>query len=262
MVGGRAEEGREDTMGRSGRGSRRALEALGLAALLAACGDCPGPQAAAPGDLAALDRAVASHPDDPDVLRRRGRLLAERGEAARAEEDLRAAAELQARKAAAAGAPAPPVGRDLAAEAAALLARAAEAGAPPPARDFLALGKELWDGGERERAAALWQAGIERHPGDATLARNLAYARYAAGDLAAAERLYRRAAELAPDSAAIQTDLAWALLGLGRRDDVRAICLRVLAREPGNEAARALLVRLEPAGSGPSSPTPRARPGR
>jgi tetratricopeptide (TPR) repeat protein len=180
---------------------------------LTACSPA-GPADRELGLRAAADRSVSRFPGDADQLVRRGRLL---------------------------------LGMGKTDEAAADFQRALEA-SPSPGR-FAELGKEVWDAGRPEPALVLWEKGLERFPSDFGLLRNSGLAYYQKGDLARAAERYRSAAEGDPSSLVARTDLAWALLGLGRIAEARSTCSSVLARDPGNSAAKAVLSRIEGQGT-------------
>jgi Flp pilus assembly protein TadD len=71
--------------------------------------------------------------------------------------------------------------------------------------------------------------------------RNVARCRYDLADFEGAVRDYRKLAAALPADGMARTDLAWALLRAGRLDEARSICEAVLARDPGNAGARAIL---------------------
>jgi Flp pilus assembly protein TadD len=182
-----------------------------LLALALSAGE-PSPPPASRRALALLQKAVAAHPDDPDVLTRYARVLGELGlepEARRASEE---AARLRPR---------------------------------PGLEQALALGKAAWDRGEA--LPAMWEEAMARFTVDARLPRNLGFARYSRGEHEAAERLYRRALELAPGDPGIRADLAWALLAQGRHDEARSLAESVLLERPDDAGAQGVVARTAPA---------------
>jgi Flp pilus assembly protein TadD len=68
---------------------------------------------------------------------------------------------------------------------------------------------------------------------------------FAAGQMTDAIRHLRRAAQLAPNSSIIQSDLGGALAQAGMRDDALTHIRAALALDPENAAARENLARLQ-----------------
>jgi Tfp pilus assembly protein PilF len=86
-----------------------------------------------------------------------------------------------------------------------------------PAESGLRFAASLEEAGRPSEAAALYRRLLDDDPGSALLWTGLGNAEAAAGDAAAAETAYRRALELAPESADAANNLAWLLLAEGSR---------------------------------------------
>jgi hypothetical protein len=113
-----------------------------------------------------------------------------------------------------------------------------------PAECFRA-GNRFWRAGDKADAMRIWEAAAKRYPRDSSFPRNIAFGLYSQGDYSGSIRAYRRALAIAPNEISIQTDFAWALLAAKRLDEARSLCLEVLAREPGNTAAKSVLSRIK-----------------
>jgi tetratricopeptide (TPR) repeat protein len=112
------------------------------------------------------------------------------------------------------------------------------------ARECYEAGKRIWDLGGKAPALTIWEQAGLRYPEEAWLIRNVGRARYDLADFEGAARDYRKALDLSPGDNGIRTDLAWALLAASQINEARQLCLEVLAEDPSNEAARAILARL------------------
>ena len=113
------------------------------------------------------------------------------------------------------------------------------------AEHFYRVGKSLWDAGDKAAALQVWAAGAAALPREPSLHRNAGLSRYDLGDYAGAAQDLSRAVELAPDDSVAKTDLAWAYLKLGRLAEARSLSLEVLRVRPNDEAATAILARVE-----------------
>ncbi|MEX2202158.1 MAG: tetratricopeptide repeat protein [Dongiaceae bacterium] len=134
--------------------------------------------------------------------------------------------------------------------------RRAEAGDWPTAHQdvdaLLALGQDdaaaiglatmiLARSGETERAIAQLRAAVDRMPGDASLAGNLANALFETGAHREALEWHNRAIAINPESAGLQFNRALALRALGEREQGMAALRQVLRLEPGHDRARRML---------------------
>jgi tetratricopeptide (TPR) repeat protein len=119
----------------------------------------------------------------------------------------------------------------------------ARAGAPEPENAVRchSRAQAFWDAGDKRAALEAWKECARRFPAQKVFLRNVARCRYDLGDFEGAVRDYRELAAALPADLVARTDLAWALLRAGRLEEARSVCAAVLARDPGNAAARAIL---------------------
>jgi tetratricopeptide (TPR) repeat protein len=90
--------------------------------------------------------------------------------------------------------------------------------------------------GNHPEAAAAYSAILDAWPDSFGALMGLGNARYAEGDLAAAEASFRQAVELRPSQPEGWNNLAYALAGQGRQDEAIEAARKAVRLSPGNEA--------------------------
>ncbi|HEY5723092.1 MAG TPA: sulfotransferase [Allosphingosinicella sp.] len=190
------------------------------------------------------ERALADHPDSPDLLQLLGMITCQLGDLGEGAALLRRALELE---------PAKVATRQALATALLALGRADEAealcrpaGDQPPDTALLRLRGYILQTQERFAEAAECYAGVvERDPGDWEILNNLGNARRSAGDLQGAVEALEQARLVKPDAPAIQFNLATAFAQTGRLEEAALAFGEVLRLVPDSgpallELARAL----------------------
>ena len=188
---------------------------------------------------------IQDHPADPDLYLRRARLRREAGRLDEAVEDYRKAAELSQNPSTAIEELARTLLQDGDRARALIELEGSVKKYGADTTGFLRLGKERWMLDDKTSARAIWELGVTLFRENTVLLRNIALARYHAGDYEGASQDYRRAMAGKTELLGIRTDLAWALLKLERFAEVRELCEAVLQIRPEDPAAKAILARIK-----------------
>lgn len=197
------------------------------------------------GALARFDAALREEPDNRFALSRSGLALLELGDVPAALSRLQRAVALDAEQ---------PATRAVLAEALGRAGRFADAAAewmevvrrqPTVARHWSNLGATLGRAGETGRAVEALARAVELEPGDPERLARLAFAEFAAGDLAAAAGHLQAAATASGDAFPHAGALGLVLARLGRAEEARPWLARARPTEPEFAEARLELARLE-----------------